>query len=186
MNPNNTTGTLTQGQNFYQNGQNVGTVQFDTATGRRLNFGETTNSDPFVAKMRAAGLNDSVINLYLKNYSGTRPNFNPNLPAPVTEPMTPSSLKETVNPFVLPGTQFNTASSELGATTQGFLQSSLDQRASEAKAISDTSRADLDATIKRILDVQTSQGRMEEEAGIGQRRRELMILLINWKPSREH
>jgi len=52
MNPNNpynTSGTIQQGQNFYQNGQNVGTVQFDPQTGRRLNTGEYTKILPPVS-----------------------------------------------------------------------------------------------------------------------------------------
>jgi len=43
-NPYNTSGQITQGQNFYQNGQNVGTVQFDPNTGQRLSQGQITNT----------------------------------------------------------------------------------------------------------------------------------------------
>lgn len=40
--PPNTYGTVRQGQSFFQNGRNVGTVQFDARTGRRLGAGEST------------------------------------------------------------------------------------------------------------------------------------------------
>lgn len=41
----NTYGQVQQGQNFYQNGQNVGTVQYDSKTGRKLGQGEYTTID---------------------------------------------------------------------------------------------------------------------------------------------
>lgn len=63
MNPYNTTGTVEQGQSFFQNGVNQGAILFDARTGRRLAKGEKTTLYPRGFNPASAGSTMNAMNL---------------------------------------------------------------------------------------------------------------------------